>query len=568
MIAPFESAKCLWCAPGRLLAVTLSLVVGVLAGTGCASTAASRPADTVIVTTVQNDDALEKRVETLAHYAAGLSHELNNRPAEATDEFLRSVHGDLKNEGLVLEVSRRLLREKRLTEATNLLKKAVASKDAPGSYFAWLGLAYLQSGQTNLALQANATAIKRSPDNLGAYQNLAALHVQTGRTNEAREVLLRAAARTNASPEFLVGLVDLLGRFNRQRLMSDAETKEHTLRLLDAAAGREIENPLILQRVADLYLLHTEPQKAEPLYVKLLKRYPNVPGIRERLANIYIRTDKNEQAAKLLEDMVRENPTDPTTYFFLGSIAYEARQYDKAAEHYGTALRLNPDFEPIYYDLAGVHLARGEPAEAMALLEKARRQFKLNFTLEFYSGIAQAAMENWTEALKHFGSAELVAKTSEPQRLNHVYYYQLGAAYERSGNIPEAEKALRKALELSPNYAEALNYLGYTWADRGENLNEARSMIERAVQIEPENAAFLDSLAWVLFKLKLPTEALGYMRKAIALSEEPDPTLLDHLGDILAELKNLEEAKDAYRRALAVKADQKIQEKLDSLTTR
>lgn len=546
----------------------LAAVAGWLFGSGCASP--SRPERTaeVPVVTPKRSAHAEKRVEALSHFAAGLSHELNNRQREATDEFLKAAQGDPSNESLMLDVSRRLLREQRVAEATNLLKKATAAKDAPGQYFAWLGLAYLQAGQTNLAMAANARAIERAPDNLGAYQNLASLQMQQGRTNEARAVLQRAAGRTNASPEFLVGLVELLGRFQHQKLFGEEEVKRDSVRLLDAAAAQETENPLIMQRIADLYLLQSEPAKAEPIYAKLLERYPAIPGLRERLANIYIRTDKNEKAAKLLEEIRRSNPTDPTTYFFLGSIAYEAKEYDKAAEHYATALRLNPEFEPLYYDLAGVHLARQQPAEALALLEKARRKFKLNFTMEFYSGIAQGMMENWTQALAHLSSAELIAKSSEPQRLNHIYYYQVGSAYERSGNIPEAVKALRRALELQPGYADALNYLGYMWAERGENLDEARSMIEQAVQIEPDNAAFLDSLAWVLFKLEMPKEALAPMQKAIQLSEKPDPTLLDHLGDILAELQKMEEAKNAYQRALAIKPDEKIQEKLDRLLAR
>jgi predicted negative regulator of RcsB-dependent stress response len=75
-------------------------------------------------------------------------------------------------------------------------------------------------------------------------------------------------------------------------------------------------------------------------------------------------------------------------------------------------------------------------------------------------------------------------------------------------------------------------------------------------------------MAWVLFKLHRAKEALVYMQKAIALSEKPDATLFDHLGDIWVELKNEEEARNAYRRALAVKADDKIQSKLDKLAPR
>ena len=207
----------------------------------------------------------------------------------------------------------------------------------------------------------------------------------------------------------------------------------------------------------------------------------------------------------------------------------------------------------------------GEPAEALEVLNKARGRFKLNFLLEFYTGVAKASMEDYAEALTHLTSAELLAKTSEPGRLTHQFYFQLGSVHERSGNISEAVAAFRKCLELSPNFPEALNYLGYMWAERGENLEEAREMIEKAVRAEPENAAFLDSLAWVLFKLDRPEEALRYMNKAIFHTEEPDPTLFDHLGDIHRKLDQLDEAREAYSRALAIKNDPAIEDKLQQL---
>jgi tetratricopeptide (TPR) repeat protein len=517
---------------------------------------------------IKEDPETLRRIDALAQFATGIHHELNDESKEANERFLKAALADLENETLVLDVARRLMRDGDKERALDLLTKAASQPKPPGSIYAWLGLVYVEAGRTNDAVEASQKAIELAPDNLGAYQNLAGLHLQAGRTNDAIAVLNGAAARTNASPEFLIGMADILARYHRQKLFTDEQNKEQTLRLLDAASAKQPENPLVLQRIADLYLLHARSEKAEPIYLELLKRFPNIPGLRERLANIYIRLDRNAEAEKLLEEISRENPTDPTTHFFLGSLAYEAKQYDKAAEHYETALKLNPEFEPLYYDLAGVHIARNQPSEALVLLEKARARFKLTFIVEFYSGIAQGMMENWVEALNRLTSAELVAKTSEPNRLNHIFYYQLGSVHERSGNIPDAVQSLRKALELSPEYADALNYLGYMWADRGENLDEARSMIERAVKAEPDNAAFLDSLAWVLFKLKRNEEALDYMSKAIAHTEKPDQTLYDHLGDIHAELQQIDKAREAYAKALAVKPDEKIQEKLDRLTTR
>src|SRR5207302_9816408 len=96
----------------------------------------------------------------------------------------------------------------------------------------------------------------------------------------------------------------------------------------------------------------------------------------------------------------------------------------------------------------------------------------------------------------------------------------------------QAEKYFEKCLQLSPDFAEALNYLGYMWAEHGLKLDRARELIEKAVKAEPKNAAYLDSLAWVHFKLNQLQEALPYVLKPVEFSETPDATVYDHLGDI------------------------------------
>ncbi|HEV8543665.1 MAG TPA: tetratricopeptide repeat protein, partial [Verrucomicrobiae bacterium] len=197
-----------------------------------------------------------------------------------------------------------------------------------------------------------------------------------------------------------------------------------------------------------------------------------------------------------------------------------------------------------------------------------QRRFPQNFTDEYLLGMAYSQEKDYTNALQHFTTAEILAKNSDPKRLTDAFYFQLGASSERAGDYGQAEKYFLKSLALAPDSAETLNYLGYMWAERGENLDEARSMIDRAVQSEPENAAFLDSMAWVLFKLKQPKEALGYMNRAMAHSEKPDPTLLEHLGDIQADLKQFDQARESYAKSLALKPDEKIKQKLDTLAPR
>lgn len=510
--------------------------------------------------------ATEQRIAGLAHFATGVSRELTGDTAGATSNFVESARLDLGYEPLVLETARRLLRDAKQAEAAELLEKSAAKTGGSGGLYSLLGFAYYQSGKTNEAIRANQNAVKVAPEQLAGYQNLAHIYFEQKRTNDALQVLDQAAAQTEASPDFLVALAELYVRLARQSAMPEADARAKILALSDRATAQPLDNPLLSQRIGEFYLGYGETSKAEPIYQQLYKQYPDAPGVRDKLAAIYLREEKREEAARLLEEMRLEKPTDPRNYYFLGGLAFEGKNFDKAADYYKNALQLNPEFEPIYFDLAGAYIATQQPQEALEVLKKSREKFpQLSFTAEFYTGIALSQLERFQEALGHFTSAELLAKKSEPGRLNQFFYFQAGSVYERAGNIPEAVAAFRKVLELSPNNAEAMNYLGYMWAERGENLDEAKALLEKAVSIEPDNAAFIDSLAWVLHKLSKSREALIHMNRAIQLSEKPDPTLFEHLGDIQSELRDFAAARAAYQKSLELKDDAGIRQKLNAV---
>jgi tetratricopeptide (TPR) repeat protein len=225
---------------------------------------------------------------------------------------------------------------------------------------------------------------------------------------------------------------------------------------------------------------------------------------------------------------------------------------------------LGPDYEPAYYDLALAQISLDKPDEALATLEKARKKFQQSFPMELWTGLAYTRQKNYAAALRHFTAAEVIAKATDPSRLNEEFYFQLGAAYERIGDLSTAEQYFEKCLRLAPNSAEAQNYLGYMWAEHGLKLDKALELIEKAVKAEPKNAAYLDSLAWVLFKLNQPKEALKYELKAIELSTEPDATVYDHLGDIYASLGQPDKAGEAWKKSLTLEPNEQVRKKMEA----
>ncbi len=140
------------------------------------------------------------------------------------------------------------------------------------------------------------------------------------------------------------------------------------------------------------------------------------------------------------------------------------------------------------------------------------------------------------------------------QKTNWLFYYFRGICGERSKQWAGAEKDLKKALELQPDQAHVLNYLGYSWIDQGINLTEAMTMIRRAVEQRPDDGYIVDSLGWAYFRIADYSNAVKNLERAIDLKPE-DPTINDHLGDAYWRIGRTLEAKFQWAHARDLKPD-------------
>ena len=463
------------------------------------------------------------------------------------------------------------LQDKQYEDALKVLEQAAAQADPSPGFLVDLAELFVRYSRTGSeretlgkerAIAAIQAALKKNPKLMAAYQSLFQLHLQNKDYDEALAVLDQAAAQPEPGVSYLVDLAEMFTRYSRTSPERERPGKQRALDLLNRASALDPASALALQKIADGYNLLGEAQKAIDIYLKLLAQNEDLTGIREKLSELYLRNNDKAHAAEQLEAIARDYPT-PRVYYFLGSLAYEGNKLKEAADYFNRSLLLNPEFEPAYYDLAGAQINLDQPREALDTLDKARSKFSKNFLSEFFSGMAYTKLKEFTNATSRFTEAEVIARVSDTNRLNHVFYFQFGAASERSHNYDDAEKYFQKALALKPDFAEALNYLGYMWAERGVKLPQARELIEQAVKLEPDNPAYLDSLGWVLFKLKQTNEALTYLLKAIKLSKEPDPTLFDHLGDIHASLNQSDQAREAWQKSIALEPNPEVKKKLE-----
>ena len=157
--------------------------------------------------------------------------------------------------------------------------------------------------------------------------------------------------------------------------------------------------------------------------------------------------------------------------------------------------------------------------------------------------------ERFEEAARAYGRALDRMAPDDEQRWPVLY--RRGIAHERSKAWPQAEADFLRALDLEPEQPEVLNYLGYSWLDRGENIERAVGMIREAVRQRPDDGYIVDSLGWGYYLLGRYQDAVQELERAVELRPQ-DTTINDHLGDAYWRVGRRAEARFQWERALSL----------------
>jgi tetratricopeptide (TPR) repeat protein len=180
-------------------------------------------------------------------------------------------------------------------------------------------------------------------------------------------------------------------------------------------------------------------------------------------------------------------------------------------------------------------------------------------------GNLERGRKQFAECADAYGKG--LAAMPKPDKSAWTWLYFRGICYERSKQWPKAEADLKKALELFPDQPHVLNYLGYSWIDKGMNLDEGMRMITRAVEQRADDGYIVDSLGWAYYRIGKYEEAVKELDRAVELKPE-DPTINDHLGDAYWKVGRVVEARFQWAHARDLGPDPDdltvIQQKLKS----
>src|ERR1700733_7043672 len=191
----------------------------------------------------------------------------------------------------------------------------------------WLARLYRFENNPDKAEQTLRKILTTDPENDGALEQLSQLLTDQGRTNDAIEMLTKAAANSSSAT-----IYDLLG---------DAHYQAH------------------------------EYVKAEESYQEAVKLDPDEVSHRKGLAQTLLAEEKFPEAQKEYQKLAESDPESPENYLRLSQIYRHMNQFDKAESAIVKAKQLAPGNLEILYNEALLYDAQGRLDDAAHVLADA-----------------------------------------------------------------------------------------------------------------------------------------------------------------------------------------------------
>lgn len=515
------------------------------------------------------------------YYLAGKWAEDNGRLEEARQAYKEALGCDRSAVHVMQNLALLLARMGRQDEAVAWMEKIRRQQPA-----AIQNLTFVANLYAAMDMEAKAVAIyhqilTKEPGNVNALLLLGTLYAQDGQYAKARKMFERLVRIDRSS---------YLGHYYLGKLYQEQHQFDKALVAYRQALALNWSADLALE-TGGLYEKVARYSEAGALYRQVLARDPTDLRARRGLVGVYLKQGDLDRAMTELKELRRYAADVPQVDFAIGRLLIEQKRYPEAIAKLSKLLAEDPGLHTARYLLAFAYYRQGDRGRAAGLLRKIPASAKayedatllLAKILEeekdlsgveallkgrlagkatrrpvFYSALAAFYQDHdqqergrkvYAEALAHY--------PNNPQVL-----FQYGLFLDRAGQSEEAMTQMQKVIAIEPHNAYALNYVGYTWADRGVHLNKALDYIKQAVALRPQDGFIRDSLGWVYYRLGKIDRARAELEKARDLAAD-DPHILEHLGDVYRAGHEPHLARKVYQQAFKFYKEKKEKKEVE-----
>ncbi len=497
---------------------------------------------------------LDPDSKELPRHLAGVWAQLGQLD-RAVPHAARALELDPEDDRLRVSIARLYVNLERLADAAAVLEPMLEAPDLDEEITAMLFALYARMDRVDDAERVARRIMEANPEDLRGHLALGVIYERAGRWDEAvalyREALALEPERT--------ALYDYLARVNQAR--GDAAGE---LAVLHEKLAVVEDDRRALGRIAEIHEEAGDRERAREALEALVRAHPDLVPAQLRLGAMLYEMQELEAAEEHFRSVVADAVSLPQPVilhagqYFLGLVLADREAFDEALELLEEIPPTSVRFPDARRLRAWIHERRDDidaaivdARQALASAEDPRRHGVFLAGLYQRRGDMDAALGVMND---------LIAEYPDDVEL----LYDLGVIHGEASEMERSLELMNEVLARNPDHYRALNYVGYSWAERGERLDEAERMIRRAIELEPDDGYIIDSLGWVLYQRGLQQiaagdgdrarvlfrEAIEKLELALAKLERRDPIITWHLGDAYRSVSRFEEALRTYQEAL------------------
>jgi len=389
-----------------------------------------------------------------------------------------------------------------------------------------LGIIADRAGNLKEAEQHFAAAVKADPNSASARNNYGAILMRTGRSNLAAVEFERSLKLDPNQQNALVNLAQI--RFAADDLRASAELFKRAL---------TIQPDVEVARALIVIALRLKDYPAASTYYQgySAESETQTATARAELGAALFEAGLLKEAEAELTAAVNLNSTDTDSVLRLARVYLARKEIPAAGRTLEASVARGNDPAPVYALLADVyeqsgHVENAIPAMRLAIQrdpqsEKYRFAYAVLLTNSNAPGAAVIRLE---ESLQTFPSSSRL-------------WFALGFANFKLDKNEEAERALRKAVELDPKFAPAFAYLGLIRAKTGAYA-EAITLYENALRADSKLAVVHHLIADAMLKQNADARVVEtHLRQAVTMDPTFTPARLS-LGKLFMRAQRWAEA--------------------------
>lgn len=506
----------------------------------------------------------------------------------AIEAFQRSLAAGADSSVLYTELAREYVRRGDLNRGEEMARKAVGTDPKSIEAYYLLGKIHAarQEWEPSEVALRKVVELDEEGEGDGAIA-LASVYVESKRPEKAVSILKELLEKNPSN---------LFGHYYLGRVYSEMNRMDDAL----ASYGRALEIhsgfTSALKAIALIHEYQGKKDEAIEAYKGVLEAEPDDVSVRNHLIQLYLDKKMIAEAKAELNVLAQQQPENLTARLRLGLIHFQEEEYEQAEGVLKSLAHDVPDADRVHYYLGVVYEKRGKSSQATTQFEAVKpgsdvyadAQIALAFLKEVKGDLAGSekilrnAIEKQPTVSAPYpvlGNVLLRQKRGDEAITllrdaalkfpkDETVWYALGETYERTKQLAKADECMHKVLEINPDNASALNYLGYMYAEQGINLAQAETLIKRALDVKPKDGFITDSLGWVYFKMERFADAVKTLEEAVALIPD-EPVIMEHYADALLKVGQVARAKQIYERVVELTKEnddkQRVSEKLQAI---